>query len=105
MYYSISDFLPIFASGAIIVFALHSRAQRWLDTPVPEYLGRISYSMYLTHGVVLFSMLILLAGRLPIWILAVIFLATVLVVAHLFCILVEEPALRFGRRITAGQTD
>jgi len=95
------DVLTILASAGIIVFALYSQVQHWLDTPIPEYLGRISYSLYLIHGTVLFALLILLVGRLPVWSIAVIFLVTALIAAHLFCVLVEEPALRLGKRITA----
>ncbi len=53
------------ASCAVIIFAQHSRVRRILITAIPEYLGRISYSMYLMHMPVLLVTLILLHGKVP----------------------------------------
>ncbi len=93
--------LPFAACGAI-VFALHSRASRILDTFLPEYLGRISYSMYLVHGTVLWATLILLYGKLPLLLLGVVYAAITLGVSHGFCVLVEEPAMKLGKRLAGG---
>jgi peptidoglycan/LPS O-acetylase OafA/YrhL len=100
--YSESRLLPLQCSIAVCVlltFAQHSRASLWLDSPVPEYLGRISYSLYLVHGTVLFTTIIALYGKVPPWLIVVVGLIMSLAVAHLFCILVEEPFTRLGRRI------
>ncbi|MES2391798.1 MAG: acyltransferase [Acidobacteriota bacterium] len=90
----------IVGSAGVIVLAMNSQAKRWLETAVPEYLGKISYSMYLVHGTVLWALLSVLAGRVAIWELALAYAVTVLAASHLFCVLIEEPALRLGKRLT-----
>lgn len=72
---------------------------RLLKHSVPEYLGRISYSLYLVHSIVLFATVYLLFGHLSLhWIMGVI-LVLAFVVAHVFCVTVEEPAMRLGKRL------
>ncbi len=66
---------------------------------VAEYLGRISFSLYLLHSIFVLSMFDLLYGKLPN---VAIYLAIgvfSLVSAHLFCIFVEEPCIQLARRI------
>lgn len=89
-----------FAACLAIMFARYSRAARWLDTPVPEYLGRISYSMYLLHATVLWAVLILLYGKVPLVVLGAVYAGVTFAVSHLFCVGVEEPAMRWGKRLT-----
>jgi peptidoglycan/LPS O-acetylase OafA/YrhL len=101
-YYGSRQSVIPFAAAAAIIFARYSRAGRWLDTPIPEYLGRISYSMYLLHATVLWATLILLYGKIPLLLLGSIYVVTVFLVSHLFCILVEEPSMRLGKRLTTG---
>lgn len=92
-------FLPLSAC-AVIIFAQHSCIRRLLQQPFAEYLGRISYSLYLVHGTVLFSTLIMLYGRLPFTAVFVIYIVLSFTAAHLFCVLIEEPSLRLGKRLT-----
>lgn len=99
-YFSGNNVLTAVGACGVLLFAERSRARMWLDTAVPEYLGRISYSLYLTHGTVLYVLLNLLFGRLPTWVLAVLYLAISLGVAHGFCVVAEEPATRLGRRLS-----
>lgn len=87
------------AALLLILFTEHTRLHRWLSVSWAEYLGRISYSLYLTHGTVLFALLILLYPRLSPWPLFVLYLVLALIVAHLFCILVEEPSMWAGKAI------
>jgi peptidoglycan/LPS O-acetylase OafA/YrhL len=87
------------AAVLIIIFAEHSRLRRWLSAPLPEYLGRISYSLYLTHGTVLFTLLILLYGKISLWLILAIYMVAALSFAHLFCIAIEEPSMRIGKRL------
>ena len=88
------------AACIFILTAQHTRVKRVLTTPVPEYLGRISYSLYLTHATVLFSVVILAYGKMPFYALVALFFVITLAVSHLFCVCVEEPANTVGRTIT-----
>jgi peptidoglycan/LPS O-acetylase OafA/YrhL len=88
----------------VLLLAEHSRAREWLEWPVPRYLGRVSYSVYLLHGTVLQVTLIVLYGRVPVVVLGSVFLVGAMVAAHAFCVWVEEPSSRLGRRLTRGKT-
>jgi peptidoglycan/LPS O-acetylase OafA/YrhL len=91
--------VPIACCG-VIMLARYSLVRRMLDTTLPEYLGRISYSLYLLHGTVLWATMILLYGKVPLVVIAGIFLAITFGLSHLFCIGVEEPSMRLGKRLT-----
>jgi peptidoglycan/LPS O-acetylase OafA/YrhL len=93
--------LTPFACCGVLIFAQHSRISRLLDTTVPEYLGRISYSMYLLHATVLWATVILLYGKVPLFVLGLLYCAVTLIISHLSCVFIEEPAMRFGKRVTA----
>jgi peptidoglycan/LPS O-acetylase OafA/YrhL len=96
------DHLVALGAAGLIVVTQNTRLRNALDTPVPEYLGRVSYSMYLMHGTVLFTLLNLLYGRVSIPVLIPIYLISVMVVSHLFCIAIEEPAMAVGKLLTGG---
>ena len=93
------------AACIFILTAQHTRVKRLLTTPVPEYLGRISYSMYLTHATVLFSVVILAYGKMPFYSLVALFFVITLAVSHLFCACVEEPANVVGRSVTRSRSE
>jgi peptidoglycan/LPS O-acetylase OafA/YrhL len=69
---------------------------------VVEYLGRISYSLYLTHSIVLFAAFDLLFGKLPKSIIYAFVLVGALAFAHVFCVMVEEPCIRLGKRVKSA---
>src|SRR5206468_3241690 len=55
-----------FASALIIALCISSeRAERLLMRPLPQFLGRISYSLYLTHAIVITALVHAVAGSLP----------------------------------------
>ena len=87
----------------IIACALNiERFRRLLMHPALEYLGRISFSLYLVHGTVLFAGLFLFFGRVPLPLLIGSILVMSFAAAHLFCIAVEEPAMQLGRWLSAS---
>lgn len=89
------------ASGLVILAAILPGPIRGaLRRPVPRALGRVSYSLYLTHLPVILSAVYLLHGRLPLPGIVVLSLFVVLPVSWLFNRLVEEPTNRLGRRLT-----
>lgn len=103
-------FIGIGAAG-IILCSLHLKPfARVLEHALPEYLGRISYSLYLMHGIVIFALLDLLYGKValvygkvPLALLTGVVLTACLCAAHLFYKAVEEPSMKFGQRFGAGR--
>jgi peptidoglycan/LPS O-acetylase OafA/YrhL len=95
-----ADLAAALGAVGIILCSLHLRPLgRVLESAVPEYLGRVSYSLYLMHSIVLFAVLDLLYGRLPKLALFGMVMVGSLVLGHLFCVAVEEPAMRLGKRL------
>jgi peptidoglycan/LPS O-acetylase OafA/YrhL len=88
------------AMGIILTCLYEPKLAGMLESRVPEYLGRISYSLYLVHSIVLFTTLDLLYGRLPNAAIFLIYLALSFALAHLSCIWVEEPSIRLGKHLS-----
>lgn len=91
------------AGVAIYVVGRRGRLDTWLGASWLQYLGRISYSLYLIHYPV--SWLIgrlgyRLTGDSPMaaagWLLLAVL--TSIAAAHILCALVETPSIRFARR-------
>ena len=96
------DFFIGAATPAFFVFAVASpSARRILDHAFIRFLGRISFSYYLVHAVVLFAVFKLLYSHLG---LAATFASSLMLgvgVATLFFWAVERPALALSRAIGA----
>ena len=89
--------------------------QDFFTHPISQYLGRISYALYLVHGPVchmlgfwLIPYMWGLTGRdTPVQLEAGFFLGalfvvpTVLLAAHFFCKYVDEPSIQFAKRVEA----
>lgn len=95
------DWLVVIAVSSIIAGAIALPGfARLLETPPLPFLGKISYSLYLYHAVVLFAVVHLLGNRLG----AVLTLGIVAVliapVTYTGYILVEYPAMRLGSRLS-----
>lgn len=87
------------ASGLLVAAIYFRPFQRLLLTWVAVYLGRISYSMYLVHGTILFVLLNMCYGKVSPWLMAVLFLILTIIISHVFCVLIEETSLRLGKRL------
>ncbi|WP_158941715.1 acyltransferase [Granulicella sp. S190] len=74
-------------------------ARRFLNSSVPAFLGRISYSLYLTHAPILLAFTFILRNRISAWGQFPLYLAATIGFAYVFCITVEEPFMRQGRRL------
>jgi peptidoglycan/LPS O-acetylase OafA/YrhL len=95
-----SRLITAIGSAGIVLCVLHmARMSDALRHWIPEYLGRISYSLYLIHGVVLFALMDSFYRHMPNWALVSLILTCSVAGAHLFCVGVEEPSLRIGRRV------
>ncbi len=77
------------------------RARAALRTRPLLFLGRVSYSLYLLHALVLLALLNLLYGRVPLPIILVAAPLLSIGVAALGYRLVEAPAMARGRRVAS----
>jgi peptidoglycan/LPS O-acetylase OafA/YrhL len=90
--------------AAIIIAAIvgDARLGAWFSAGWLLWLGRRSYSLYLTHLLVVMSVIIACGGRVPLWACAAV-LPVALVVADLFQRGVEAPSIRWAQ-VTLGYT-
>lgn len=90
------------AAGFIII-ALHaSSAGRLLRTAPAQFLGWISYSLYLLHPIVLLSLRFAAGNSLSKWVQLPLYVAGSLSLAWLFCVSVEERFIRMSRSVKAS---
>jgi peptidoglycan/LPS O-acetylase OafA/YrhL len=90
--------------SVFIICALASaQASRLLSTRPLLFLGKISYSLYLYHAVVLLASLHLLFGRLPLPAIYAMSLATTMLVASVMYRVVEVPSIEIGRRFSSSR--
>lgn len=92
------DWPLMMAAGLLLVtVAAEPALRRTLEAPVFQYLGRISYSLYLFHPIVLLTMLHCLAGLMPLgWLLPLTFVMC-FVVSDLAYRTIERPAVVLSR--------
>jgi peptidoglycan/LPS O-acetylase OafA/YrhL len=99
-------YLEIFyAAGAFLLIALciHSdAAKRLLRHGALLWLGKVSYSLYLSHHVVLLAMAHLLYRQLPMWAILALFLPLSLIVAEILNRLIELPSSKLGKSLSAS---
>ena len=91
-----------YALGALllIVLCLQSlAARRFLGRPALLWLGKISYSLYLSHQIVLIALVHLLYEKLPIGVILLIVLIVSLPIAELLNRTVELPSSALGKRM------
>jgi peptidoglycan/LPS O-acetylase OafA/YrhL len=91
-----------YALGAALLLALctqSSRARKLLAAPVLAWLGRISYSLYLVHLLVMLSLVHALAGVMPVSRILLLAVPASLVIADLTYRLLENPANHLGKRV------
>jgi peptidoglycan/LPS O-acetylase OafA/YrhL len=90
----------IIGASIFMILALSSeRLSRALTRTPLQHLGRISYSLYLYHAIVLLTLFHLFYGHLPSGILIVLVCLCSVVVAECAYRLIERPAIRLGRKL------
>lgn len=98
------------ASALILAFLINRpRFQHWLSAKPFLFLGRISYSVYLVHWLFVVYVMdhwdkltnSLGSPTLAFWSMLVLTIASTLLTATVFNILVERPAIQLGRKISA----
>jgi peptidoglycan/LPS O-acetylase OafA/YrhL len=97
---AIKDGLLLIGASGIIVAGLNetifSEALNW---PIFQFLGRISYSIYLLHGTILYLLAYAFYQRVPLEWLFLPFLTCVVVASTIFYYVVEKPSIELGRRL------
>jgi peptidoglycan/LPS O-acetylase OafA/YrhL len=93
-----ATFSPMLGATGLFVFALCShRIQSLLGQPVVQWLGRISYSLYLSHGVILLLLINLLYPRVSFVKIVFACIPVTFLLATLLYYFVERPAIRISR--------
>lgn len=90
-------------AAGLIALAASPNHPKFLTSPPLRWLGRVSFSLYLTHLLVLLSLGHLLHDRLSPWAIIACTIVVSLVVAELFYRAVEQPSLRLSRKIALGR--
>jgi peptidoglycan/LPS O-acetylase OafA/YrhL len=91
--------LPI-AVGAtlmIITAVCSLRASRFLNWPALRFLGKISYSLYLYHAIVLFAFTHAFYGRIPVGLILFAATASTVLVSWISYRYIELPAIQCGK--------
>ena len=92
----------VMAAGArlLIIAALNEHVfQRFLHFAIIQRMGKLSYSIYLVHGTILFALIYILPGQGFSLGIFVLYLILVFGVAEVFHRLVEKPAIALARMI------
>jgi peptidoglycan/LPS O-acetylase OafA/YrhL len=88
------------SAGLIIALCIiGGRAERLLMAPVPRFFGRISYSLYLTHAIVILAVIHAAGGAWSLPVSFAIALPLAFIVAHLSQRYVEAPSQLFGKML------
>jgi peptidoglycan/LPS O-acetylase OafA/YrhL len=94
---------PLTTLSVVVVIMASVTASRWrsfLLGAFPQWCGHVSYSLYLIHGTILYSLVELTYGHFPlIYILPVYFVLT-FGLARVYFEFVERPSMELGRRLT-----
>jgi peptidoglycan/LPS O-acetylase OafA/YrhL len=92
-------------ASILIIFALSStHFSNLLRTKVVQYIGKISYSLYLCHIAVLVSCIHFFNGKIPVPLICTIAVLGTFIVSSIMYHLVEKPAIRLGRFLTTPHT-
>ncbi len=100
----ISDFVTSCGGLLLLTYCLQhgGKATHWLRTAPMQFLGRISYSIYLVHLPVLLVLAYSLYGHSPAWFLLP-FLAGSVAIAACVYYSVEVPSIALGRMVGAAR--
>ncbi|MGF7046326.1 peptidoglycan/LPS O-acetylase OafA/YrhL [Paenibacillus sp. DS2015] len=99
--YIVSDYGIAVSACAIIIFSLGSIKMGHILSWKPiVFLGNISYSLYLYHFIILFSLIYAFNEVLPIWQMYLLSIPIVMVVSYLSWFFIENNSVRIGKKIS-----
>lgn len=87
------------AAGFILIGLNSSRARGILNSTLPSFLGKISYSLYLVHGTVLFAMAAMLKDRISPAGFFALYIPAAILLSWVFYHAVEAPFTRLSRSV------
>jgi peptidoglycan/LPS O-acetylase OafA/YrhL len=98
---AIDDIVAAIGCAIMLMLALSSSrlSRLLLRQPLP-FLGKISYSLYLYHAIVLFTMLNVLYGVLTLWLILPLAFVSTLIVASIGWYAIEAPAIALGKYLS-----
>jgi peptidoglycan/LPS O-acetylase OafA/YrhL len=67
-----------------------------------QWLGKVSYSLYLSHQVVLLAIAHLLYRQMPMWVILILYLPLALIVAEILNRLIELPSSHLGKTLSVA---
>ena len=95
------DWAIALGSAMLLILSVEFKPlSRILMWRIPQFMGRICYSVYLIHGTVLFVLLYTFSHKLPPLAIFFIYVPLVLSASSLFHYTIEKPSMNFGRSIT-----
>jgi peptidoglycan/LPS O-acetylase OafA/YrhL len=91
-------------SAILVIWVLSSPTlRRRLDHAFFRFLGKISYSLYLYHMIIVLSLIYAFEHRIPTAMIVLLALILSLLIASVSYFVVEQPAIRLGRKLTSRQ--
>jgi peptidoglycan/LPS O-acetylase OafA/YrhL len=97
----VSDWFTAVAAIGLILIGLHARHAGLILMSLPaKFLGKISYSVYLVHPIVLLALTFSLRDRVSMWFQLPIFLCLTITLGWLFNRTIEEPCIRLSRMLS-----
>jgi peptidoglycan/LPS O-acetylase OafA/YrhL len=95
------DLVSLLGAASIIVLSLgFLPLKHLLLTRIPQFLGRVSYSMYLIHSTFLFALLHAVGKKIAGFELLLIYVPSVLLASAVMYRLVEKPLMDLGRKVS-----
>ncbi|KIL35973.1 hypothetical protein SD71_11590 [Cohnella kolymensis] len=93
-----------FGVVTIIIFALKDQSYpHLLGNRVVTFIGKISFSLYLCHTTVMFTLVHLLHNQLNPWLILALSLAPIFILSYAAWKWVELPSIRLGKRLTQSR--
>lgn len=97
----INDWLIAFGSCIFIVGSLSSSMLgKILNLKPILFLGKISYSLYLFHGLVLLNIIYIFYNLIPYWAVLILAFLTSILIATISYYFIELPSIKLGRKLT-----
>lgn len=102
----IDSWIVSIGASILISFSISSTKISFiLKNKIINFIGQISYSLYLYHIPVLFSLIHSLNGLLPIWAICLLAIVMTFFISVLMYYLIEKPSIKLGKLITKNKRE